>query len=59
MNPILVAKLIKQLACKLGTIVVDDPSGDTKSVDDIVFDEVDHIIILTSMSGTTFTRFKK
>jgi len=27
----------------LGTIIMDDPPGDTKSMDDMVFDEVDHI----------------
>jgi len=31
------------LTCELETIIVDDPFGDTKSVDDMVFDEADHI----------------
>ena len=39
---VLVIELIEWLACKLETIVVNDPPGDTKSVDDM-FDEVDHI----------------
>jgi len=31
------------LARKLRTIVMNDPPGDTKSVDDMVFDEVNNI----------------
>ena len=33
----------KKLAYKMGTIIVDDPSGNTKSVDDMVFDEVNYV----------------
>jgi len=32
------------LASKLRTIVMDDPSGDTKSVDDMESDEVNNVI---------------
>ena len=28
---------------QLGTIIMDDPPGDTKSMDDMVFDEINHI----------------
>jgi len=34
---------MERLTCKQGTIIVDDPSGDTKSVDDMIFDEVDYV----------------
>ena len=44
LNSVFITKLIECLALRLKTIVMDDPSGDTKSVDDIVFDEVNNII---------------
>ena len=37
------AEPIEYLAYELGTVVVDDPSRDTKSMDDMVFDEINHI----------------
>jgi len=43
MNIVLAAELIEQLACKLGIIIVNDPPEDTKLMDDVIFDEVDHI----------------
>ena len=38
---------------------MDDPTADTKSVDDMVFDEVDHISGLTSTSSASYTHFEK
>jgi len=43
LNPIIVAKLIEYLACKLGTIIMNNPPGDTKPMNDMVFDKVDHV----------------
>jgi len=57
LNPVLVTGLIEWLACKLGTIVVDGPPADTKSVDDLVFDEVDHINDLNFSKQCNFCSF--
>ena len=43
LNLVLVAELIGYLACKLGTVVMNNPPGDTKSMDDMVFNEVNHV----------------
>ena len=43
LNSVLITKLIELLARKLWSTVMDDPSGDTKSMDDMVFDEVNNI----------------
>ena len=51
--------MIERLTCELGTIVVDDSSGNTKSVDDMMFDEIDHVGGLTSASGITSAHFEK
>jgi len=40
---VLIAEPIERLTCELRIIVVDDPSRDTKSVDDMMSDEVDHV----------------
>jgi len=34
-------------------------SWNTKLVDDIVFDEINHVMFLTSVSGMTSTHFEK
>jgi len=47
------------LACKFGTIVMNDLPGDPKSMDDMIFNEVDYIGVLTSASGATFVHFEK
>ena len=31
------------MAYELGTVIVDDPPRDTKSMDDMVFDEINHV----------------
>jgi len=38
---------------------MDDPSGDTKSVDDMVLDEVKNMLRFTSASGITSAYFEK
>ena len=43
LNLVLVGEPIERLACVLGTIVVDGPSWFTKSVNDMMSDEVDHV----------------
>ena len=37
-------------------VIINDPSGDTKLMDDMVFDEV---VVLTSASGAASTYFEK
>ena len=43
LNLVTITEPIEYLACKLGTVIMDDPPRDTKSMDDIVFDEINHV----------------
>jgi len=36
-------KTDRTIDLRLGTIVMDDPSGDTKSVDNMMSDEINHV----------------
>ena len=45
------------MAHKLRSIVMDDPPGDTKSVDDMVFDEVNNIAGYNFGERYSFTLF--
>ena len=42
-EPVLITKLIEYLAHELGTVIMDDPPRDTKSMDDMVFDKINHV----------------
>ena len=59
MNLVLVAELIERLACKLETIIVNDPPWDTKLVDDMMFDEVYHVDGFNFSERTTSAHFEK
>ncbi|MFG1569927.1 hypothetical protein ACDT16_13660 [Staphylococcus aureus] len=43
MDPVFVAKPVKRMTYELMSVVIDDPSGNTEAVNDVVFNEVDHI----------------
>ena len=43
MNLVLITELIEYLTYKLGTVIMDDPPRDTKSMDDMVFDKINHV----------------
>ena len=36
-------RIYKMIDLRIGTIVMEDPSGDTKSVDDMMSDKVNHV----------------
>ena len=44
---------------QIGDHCHDDPSGDTKLMDDMMFNEVDHVVVLTSTSRTVSANFEK
>ena len=43
LNSVFIAEPIEYLACKLGTVIMDDLPRDTESMDDMVFDEINHV----------------
>ena len=54
---VFVAESKEWLGYKLGTIVVNDPPGNTKSVNDMVFDEIDHISYFNLYEQCNFRLF--
>ena len=59
MDPELVAEPLKSLTNELGSIVMDNSSGYTKTVDDVMFNEFDHIRCLYLPQRDSFDHLEK
>jgi len=44
---------------QIGDLIMDDPPRDTKSMDDMVFDKLTTLEVLTSTSGIASAHFEK
>ena len=47
------------MTCKLGTVIMNNPPGYTKSIDDVMFNEVDYVGSLNFNKWYCFRPFGK
>ena len=54
-----ITKLIEYLAHELGTVIMDDLPRDTKPINDMVFDEINHVESFGFNQWYGFCHFEK
>ena len=59
MNSELVAELLKGLTDELGPVIMDNSSWHAKAVNDVMFNEFDHVSCLYLPQGNSFSSFRE